>query len=110
MGAQMNVRGFKQPFRASVCIRASPTRDTHLSLFMSHPHEVRTLPMPSHTPENAPRSLSTALKGMKSYVGTQIRFHGFYDPFRRTNEPMSYHTSRTRAIARREVVPEYKNR
>ena len=41
----------------------------------SRHHETRTPLMSSHTPENAHRSLSTALKGGGSYVSTQIRFH-----------------------------------
>lgn len=72
MGAQMNVRGFKQPFKASYAHPASWPLLTE-----SRHHGTRTplTNLPTH--ENALRSLSTALKGTGSYVGTQTHSHGF---------------------------------
>ena len=72
VGAQMNVRGFKQPFRTSYAHLASPSLPTE-----SRHHGTRTplTNLPNH--ENALRSLSTALRGTGGYMGTQTYSHGF---------------------------------
>lgn len=65
VGAQMNVRGFKQPFKASYAHPASWPLLTE-----SRQHGTRTplANLPTH--ENALKSLSTALRETKRYVGT----------------------------------------
>lgn len=65
VGAQMNVRGFKQPFRASYVHPTPPSLLTE-----SRHHGTRTPLTNLSTHENALRSLSTALRETKRYVGT----------------------------------------